>query len=80
MDFTGFSYLFMINFLSTCGNDASLAMKYCGVAREKGRTDRIKWGCPKVHMVKGEWVCDCENPCSTARKGRTSYTYAVNPA
>lgn len=59
----------------TCPDDPSLAMKYLGVTREKGRTDRIKWGCPKVHMVKGQWVCDCENPCSTAQKGRTSYTY-----
>lgn len=50
-------------------------MKYLGVTKEKGRTDRIKWGCPKVHMVKGHWVCDCKNPCSTAQKGRTSYTY-----
>ncbi len=59
----------------TCPNDASLAMKYCGTTKEKGRSDHIKWCCPKVHMVKGQWVCDCENPCSTAKKGRTSYTY-----
>ena len=26
-------------------------------------------------MVKGQWVCDCRNPCSTAEKGRASYTY-----
>ena len=54
----------------TCPNDPSLAMKHCGVAREKGRTDRIKWGCPKVHMVNGQWICDCEKPCSTAKKAR----------
>lgn len=59
----------------TCPNDPSLAMKYCGVTREKGRADRIKWSCPKVHMVKGKYICDCENPCSTAAKGRTTYTY-----
>ena len=59
----------------TCPNDSSLAMKYCGVTREKGRADRIKWICPKVHMVKGKYVCDCENPCSAAAKGRTTYTY-----
>ncbi len=59
----------------TCPNDASLAMKYCGVTREKDRSDRVKWGCPKVHMVKGQWVCDCTEPCSTAKKGRTTYTY-----
>ena len=59
----------------TCPNDPSLAMKYCGVTKEKGRSDRIKWCCPKVHIENGKWVCYCDNPCSTARKGRTAYTY-----
>lgn len=59
----------------TCPNNPSLAMKCCGITKEKGRTDRIKWCCPKVHMVKGAWVCDCDTPCSTAKKGRTTYTY-----
>lgn len=58
----------------TCPNDPSLAMKYHGVTREKGRTDRIKWGCPKMRYRKG-WICDCENPCSDAKRGRTTYTY-----
>jgi len=58
----------------TCPNDPSLAMKYHGVTKEKGRTDRIKWGCPKMYYHKG-WICDCETPCSTAAKGRTTYTY-----
>lgn len=26
-------------------------------------------------MVDGKWVCDCEEPYSTAKKGRTTYTY-----
>lgn len=59
----------------TCPKDDSLAMKYCGHCHEKGRADRDKWGCPKMHMVKGEWICDCEDPCSTAKRGRTTYTY-----
>lgn len=59
----------------TCPNDPSLAMKYCGITKEKGRSDRIKWCCPKVHMENGQWVCDCKEPCSTAKKGRTTYTY-----
>ena len=59
----------------TCPGDPSLAMKYCGVTRENGRADRVKWICPKVHMVKGKYVCDCKEPCSTATKGRTTYTY-----
>lgn len=58
----------------TCPNDPSLAMKYRGVTKEKGRADRIKWVCPKMHYHKG-WICDCETPCSTAAKGRTTYTY-----
>ena len=59
----------------TCPNDSSLSMKYLGITREKGRADRIKWGCPKMQYKKGQWVCKCDNPCSTAKKGRTTYTY-----
>lgn len=59
----------------TCPNDSSLSMKYHGITKEKGRTDRIKWGCPKMHYQKGQWYCECEHPCSTAKKGRTTYTY-----
>ena len=58
----------------TCPNDPSLAMKYCGITKEKGRADRIKWVCPKMHYHKG-WICDCDKPCSTASRGRTTYTY-----
>lgn len=58
----------------TCPNDDSLAMKYCGITKEKGRTDRIKWICPKMHYHKG-WICNCDKPCSTASRGRTTYTY-----
>jgi hypothetical protein len=58
----------------TCPNDPSLSMKYHGATIEKGRADRIKWGCPKMHYHKG-WICDCKTPCSTAVKGRTTYTY-----
>lgn len=58
-----------------CPNDSSLSMKYHGLCREKGRADRNKWGCPKMSYKKGEWFCSCENPCSTAVKGRTTYTY-----
>jgi hypothetical protein len=57
-----------------CPNDSSLPMKYHGPCHEKGRADRVKWGCPKMSVKKGEWLCSCENPCSTAKKGRTTYT------
>lgn len=59
---------------STCPNAPSLDMKYRGVTRETERADRIKWICPKMHYHKG-WICDCKNPCSTAKNGRTTYTY-----
>lgn len=59
----------------TCPKDSSLDMKYVSHCHEKGRADRDKWICPKVHMVKGQWVCDCAEPCSTAKMGRTTYTY-----
>lgn len=59
----------------TCPKDATLDMKYAGHCHEKDRSDRDKWVCPKVHMVNREWVCDCKEPCSTAKKGRTAYTY-----
>lgn len=59
----------------TCPMDPNLDMKYAGICREKKRADRIKWICPKVHVVNKQWVCDCKNSCSTAKKGRTTYTY-----
>lgn len=49
-------------------------MKYGGTTNERGRSNRIKWRCPKVHMVNGQWLCYCENPCSDAKLGRTTYT------
>jgi len=59
----------------TCPKDKNLDMKYLGFCREKGRADRHKWGCPKMRIVKGEWICDCKKPCSDAKRGRTAYTY-----
>lgn len=57
-----------------CPNNPELPMKYAGTTNEKGRSNRIKWCCPKVHVVKGQWVCDCANPCTDAKHGRTTYT------
>jgi hypothetical protein len=54
-----------------CPNENNLVMKYRGITRGKGRTLRIKWGCPKV--LKN--VCACEKPCSPAMFGRTAYTF-----
>ena len=58
-----------------CPNDKSLVMKRDGSARGKGRTPRIKWRCPKISIKSGEYVCSCPNPCSTAKHGRTTYTF-----
>lgn len=52
-----------------CPKNSSLTMKYAGHYPEKERFDREKWVCPKVHMVNGEWACDCDKPCNTAQKG-----------
>lgn len=59
----------------TYPNDSSLAMKYHGVTKEEGRSDRIKWGCPQTSYSKGQWICNCEHSCSTTKRGRTTYTY-----
>lgn len=49
-------------------------MRHCGIYHENGRADRIKWRCPKINMINGKWVCSCENPCTDAKQGRTTYT------
>lgn len=60
--------------IPVCHNDHYLPMNRAGMCHEKGRSDRIKWTCPKINLVNGKWVCSCENPCTTAKRGRTAYT------
>lgn len=62
------------NGIPVCPNDKSLLMVYQGICHEKDRADRYKWLCPKLHMQRGKWVCSCESPCTTAKRGRTTYT------
>lgn len=62
------------NGIPVCPSDYSILMQHAGICHEKGRADRIKWYCPKVHMKDGKWICDCEIPCSSAKRGRTTYT------
>ena len=57
-----------------CPNDSSLPMIHGGLCHENGRTDRIKWRCPKINMIDGKWICSCENPCTSAKK-RAYYLY-----
>lgn len=58
-----------------CPNDPTLVMKRCGITGGNGRSPRIKWCCPKIKMIKGVYTYSCDNLCSNAAKGRTTYTY-----
>lgn len=60
---------------STYSKDSNLTMKYAKHCHEKRLSDWDRWVCPKVHIVNGEWVCDCPQPCNTAKKERTTHTY-----
>ena len=57
-----------------CPYDSSLPMVYDGISREKGRSDRIKYICPKTKKtkVKGktQYILECDNPCTTSKCGR----------
>ena len=43
-------------------------MRRDGTESAKGRT---KFKCPKISFAGGNVTCTCENPCSTAKYGRT---------
>lgn len=43
-------------------------MRRDGTESAKGRT---KFKCPKISFARGQLSCICENPCSTAKYGRT---------
>lgn len=45
------------------------------VGKKSGSPDGDKWVCTKVHVVNGAWAYDCPEPCNTAKKRRTAYTY-----
>lgn len=58
----------------TCPYDSSLEMKYDGITREKGRSDRIKYLCPKSSKcrINGRtaYKLSCDNPCTSSKCGR----------
>lgn len=60
--------------IPTCPYDSSLEMKYDGITREKGRSDRIKYLCPKSIKCKVNgrtaYNLSCDNPCTTSKCGR----------
>lgn len=53
----------------------NLPFKNGGISREKGRSTRHKFNCPKTKTVKRKRICFCETPCSDSKYGRTTYTY-----
>lgn len=52
-----------------------LPFKNGGISKEKNRSTRFKYNCPKTKIIKRKRVCFCETPCSTSTYGRTIYTY-----
>lgn len=62
------------NGVPTCPNDNKLLMKFDGITHEKGRSDRIKWICPKSKKTringKTQYILTCENPCTTSKCGK----------
>lgn len=63
--------------IPTCPYDDSLEMIYDGVTRQKGRSDRIKFKCPKCKKRKVDdkkvYVLECVNPCTPSSYGRVVY-------
>jgi hypothetical protein len=58
-----------------CPYDSSLTMKPTGWSREKNRSPRFKFVCPKINHIGGKRNCYCENPCTDSSYGRVVYTY-----
>tara|TARA_B110000438_G_C15766654_1_gene629931 strand:- start:135 stop:1565 length:1431 start_codon:yes stop_codon:yes gene_type:complete len=58
----------------TCPSDPELPMKYDGIIREKGRSNRIKYLCPKSKKAKingkTTYILSCDNPCTPSKCGR----------
>ncbi len=53
----------------------NLPFKNGGISREKNRSTRVKYNCPKTKTINRKRVCFCETPCSTSTYGRVIYTY-----
>lgn len=57
-----------------CPEDSNLPMKFDGITREKGRSMRVKWLCPKSKKTKingkTKYILTCENPCTPSPCGR----------
>ena len=57
-----------------CPKDPNLPMKFDGITREKGRSMRVKWLCPKSKKTivngKTKYILTCTNPCTSSPCGR----------
>ena len=53
----------------------NLPFKNGGISREKNRSTRVKYNCPKTKTTNRKRVCFCETPCSPSTYGRVTYTY-----
>ena len=57
-----------------CPKDSSLPMKFDGITREKGRSMRVKWLCPKSKKIcvngKTKYILSCDYPCTPSSCGR----------
>ncbi|AGK98449.1 transposase [Clostridium pasteurianum] len=57
-----------------CPKDPELPMKFDGITREKGRSMRVKWLCPKSKKIKvngkTKYNLTCTNPCTPSPCGR----------
>jgi len=56
-------------------NKYNLIFKNGGISKDKNRSTRHKFNCPKTKLSKGKRTCYCETPCSDKKYGRTIYTY-----
>ena len=61
--------------IPVCPYDHSLKLKSNGSATLKSNNLRHKWVCPKSKRVGTKLICNCENPCTTSKYGRVTYTY-----
>lgn len=60
--------------IPTCPHDSTLEMKFDGITREKGRSDRLKYICPKSKKYKIDghtaYKVSCNNRCTKSKCGR----------
>jgi len=58
-----------------CPKDGSLPLVCEGNTKIKGGTPALKWVCPKTKWIGHSRRCFCDNPCTSSKSGRMTYTY-----